>query len=381
MEIYTVRPGDNVDRIAARFGVPVEALLYDNQLSRPYPLAVGQALLIPSGTPDPLRPKIVAGGYAYPYIRREVLEETLPWLSDLYVFSYRFSEQGDLLPPEADDRFMTELALQQNVRPILTLTPFNADGSFDSSLIHALLSSPAAQERLIGQLADALRQKGFWGVDIDFEYVYARDREAYPAFVAKVRRAVRAVNENYRVSVALSAKTSASQKGLLYEGLDYRALGEAADSALLMTYEWGYAYGPPMAIAPINEVRRVVEYALTEIPAHRLDLGIPNYGYDWPLPFRQGETKATAVTLQYAVQLAIENDAAIRFDEASMSPHFRYRKNGTEHEVWFEDVRSLREKFSLLAEYDLRGAGYWQIMRLFFPNWILLSDTFRPEKG
>ena len=51
-----------------------------------------------------------------------------------------------------------------------------------------------------------------------------------------------------------------------------------------MTYELGYTGGPPMAVAPLDKVRQVVDYALTEIPAEKLFLGVPVYGYDWPLP-------------------------------------------------------------------------------------------------
>ena len=70
--------------------------------------------------------------------------------------------------------------------------------------------------------------------------------------------------------------------------------------------------------------------------------------------------------------------SVIEFDELSKSPFFRYtnREDGALHEVWFEDVRSLKEKFSLIREYGLRGAGYWQIMNLFRANWLLLADTF-----
>lgn len=136
-----------------------------------------------------------------------------------------------------------------------------------------------------------------------------------------------------------------------------------------------------MAVAPINEVRRVVEYALSEIPASKISLGIPNYGYDWTLPFVRGSSRAEAISLQRAVELAIENDVPIEFDPVAMSPFFRYTKDGREHEVWFEDVRSIREKFGLIAEYDLRGAAYWQIMTFFRPNWILMEDTFRIIKN
>ncbi len=166
----------------------------------------------------------------------------------------------------------------------------------------------------------------------------------------------------------------------MYEGKDYRLLGAAADSVLLMTYEWGYTYGPPMAVAPINKVREVVEYAVTEIPREKIDLGIPNYGYDWTLPFVQGTSRARSIGNAQAVRIAIENDARIEFDQIAMSPFFHYERDGVQHEVWFEDVRSMREKFSLVTEYDLRGMGYWQIMKLFRANWLLLDDTFEISK-
>ena len=145
---------------------------------------------------------------------------------------------------------------------------------------------------------------------------------------------------------------------------------------LLMTYEWGYTYGPPMAVAPIHQVRRVVEYALTQIPSEKINLGIPNYGYDWPLPYVRGVTKATTINNVQAVRIAIAQGAVIQFDELSQSPFFTYISEGTEHEVWFEDVRSLQEKFNLIKEYSLRGCGYWQIMQWFRANWLLLRNNF-----
>ena len=147
------------------------------------------------------------------------------------------------------------------------------------------------------------------------------------------------------------------------------------------THIRAYTYGPPMAVAPINQVRRVVEYALTEIPAEKIDLGIPNYGYDWPLPYERGVTAAKTIGNVEAVQIAIANAAVIQFDETAQSPFFYYEADGIQHEVWFEDVRSMQAKFDLINAYGLRGAGYWQIMRLFRANWLLLADQFEISKG
>lgn len=374
MIIHIVVSGDTVSSIAAAYQIPSDTIIYNNQLVYPYTLVVGQALLL--STPSEQQPThlVVTNGYAYPFISNWVLTQTLPYLSRLSVFSYGFSSEGDIIPPALDDSFMIQAAYQYQATPFLTLTPFDASGRFNNNLISSVINNPTVRNTLINNLVSIVTEKGFQGVDIDFEYIVAEDRLAFVNFVWEVRTAINQLG--YPVTVALAPKTSDDQPGLLYEGKDYALLGEAADEVLLMTYEWGYTYSQPMAVAPINNVRRVVEYALTRIPREKINLGIPNYGYDWPLPYEKGVTRATTIGNIEAITIASENGAEIRFDETAMSPFFRYTKNGIAHEVWFEDVRSMQAKFNLVEEYELHGMGYWQIMRLFRANWLLLADSF-----
>lgn len=374
MQIYVVKSDDTLDTIAASFGLSPEIIAYTNQILSPYRLAVGQALLIPAGSSEEEKTGVYVNGYAYPYIRDWVLTETLPYLTTLSVFSYGFTTTGELVPPAVNDDWMIDKAWQQGVRPILTLTPFDESGRFNNYLISVITNDPEVQQILIDQLFLVMEEKGFAGIDIDFEYILAEDRIPFANFVRNVR--TQAAQKGYTVSVALAPKTSADQPGLLYAGKDYGLLGAAADSVLLMTYEWGYTYGPPMAVAPINKVREVVDYAITEIPVEKIDLGIPNYGYDWTLPFTQGTSAARTIGNIEAVDIAVANQAVIHFDEVAKSPYFNYVRDGVAHEVWFEDVRSIQEKFNLIKEYGLRGMGYWQIMKLFRANWMLLADTF-----
>lgn len=378
MEIYVVKEGDTVDIIASMFGVGAELIIYDNQLVYPYRLAVGQALLIEAGLSEKTM-EIISNGYAYTFISRWVLDNSLPSLSELSVFSYGFTEEGELIPPVQDDVWMVDEALENGTLPVLTLTPFGKDGNFNNNLISAIVRNPYSSNELINNLLAEMEVKNYGGMDIDFEYIKAEDRDLFTEFVRNCTE--RMHDAGYQVSVALAPKTSAGQKGVLYEGKDYKALGEIADHVLVMTYEWGYTYGPPMAVAPLNKVREVVEYAVTEIPAYKISMGIPNYGYDWPLPYERGVTKARTIGNVEAVQIAIENSAVIRFDEISASPYFYYEKDGIMHEVWFEDVRSLKRKFDLIKEFGLRGPGYWQIMRFFRANWLLLQDNFYIQRG
>lgn len=377
MEIYIVTAGDTIDSIANIYGAKVDSIIYANQLVYPYALVIGQALLIPvqaeNGGSD--KYAIYTNGFAYPFISHFVLRETLPYLSALSVFSYGFTTEGEIVPPLLADEFMIALAKEYNTKPVLTLAPFGADGRFNNYLVSVVSNNMETQQTLISNLIDIVLEKGFLGVDIDFEYILAKDRVSFAAFVRNVRIAMNEIG--IEVSVDLAPKISADQPGLLYEGKDYGLLGEAANHVLLMTYEWGYTYGPPMAVAPINMVRRVVEYAVTEIPVEKINLGIPNYGYDWALPYERGVSRAKTIGNVEAVRIALDNRAEIQFNEVAQAPYFHYVKEGIDHEVWFEDVRSLRAKFELILEFNLRGAGYWQIMQLFRANWLLLSDMFR----
>lgn len=373
MEIYIVKQGDTIEAIANQYSVTVESISFINQIPYPYALAIGQAILIDAGELERTR-TASSKGYAYPYISPWVLEQSLPYIDHLLVFSYGFTTEGELLPPSISDERMREQARDAERSTILTLTPLGADGKFNNNLIHEMLLNSESRERLMNELLASMINKGFRGVDVDFEYILAEDRDRFTSFVAELRNKMNA--NGYTVSVALAPKTSADQPGLLYEGKDYRGLGEAADEVLLMTYEWGYKYGPAMAVAPLNKVRQVVEYALTEIPAEKILLGVPNYGYDWMLPFIRGESTAVTIGNVEAVQIAIANNVAIQFDEVAQSPFFTYEKDSILHEVWFEDVRSLQSKYDLLEEYNLKGVGVWQIMRLFRAMWFLYDSRF-----
>ncbi|MFR9235636.1 MAG: LysM peptidoglycan-binding domain-containing protein, partial [Eisenbergiella massiliensis] len=119
MQIYVVKQGDTVDTIAGEYGVSVEDIIYDNQIPYPYRLAVGMALLLRiTGEGSAGRYDAYVNGYAYPFISNYVLNQTLPYLSSLSIFSYGFTTEGNLIPPAIDESFMIQAALLEDVAPI-----------------------------------------------------------------------------------------------------------------------------------------------------------------------------------------------------------------------------------------------------------------------
>ena len=371
--IHTVQQGESLAGIAARYGLSLRQLYRNNPVLEGTPtIYPGQSLVI--FYDQPKEGVLSVNGYAYPYIDKDLLRRTVPYLSFVTPFTYGFTPEGELIP--LDDQELIRIARSGGAGTLMHLSTLTEEGGFSNELAHVVLNDLTVQQRLIDNLASTLNERGYNGLDVDFEFIFAEDAQPYADFIQRLTQ--RFNPQGIPVIVALAPKTSAEQRGLLYEGHNYRLLGQAANELLLMTYEWGYTYGPPMAVAPLPNVRRVVEYALTEIPAHKLWLGIPNYGYDWPLPFVQGQTKATSISNTYAVSLARKYGAEIQYDQIAQSPWFRYRdENGTEHEVWFEDARSIRAKLALIPEYGLWGAGYWNLMRPFPQNWLVLNALYQ----
>lgn len=372
-QVHVVRSSETLTSIAAAYGTSVRTLWRKNwPLGGSEQIYPGQVLVI-SDCSEPLG-TAVSHGYAYPHIDSGLLHAQLPYLSTLAPFSYGLTADGRLHAPE--DAALLAAARQYGVQPVMSLSSLTEEGEFSTERAALVLTDSAVQDELILEVFQVLRAKGYRGLDVDFEYLPASLAQPYAAFLHRLHRLLR--SRGLFLWTALAPKTSASQTGILYEGHDYAAIGAAVDGALLMTYEWGYAQGPPMAVAPLPSVRAVLDYAVTAIPPEKLLLGIPNYGYDWPLPFVSGTTRARSLSNQQAIALAVEQGAEIFYDETAQSPYFHYTDNaGTAHAVWFEDARSLDAKLRLIQEYGLMGAGFWNLMRPFSQTWLVLDSLYQ----
>ena len=421
MQIYVVKPGDTLFSIGRALGLAPGFLARYNGLQEPYRLAVGQSLLVlypeqtvtvqPGDTLTSIaasagtdvaslyrmnpnlsgsdriypgqilvtqleqaarRPAVVSG-YAYPNVSERVLRGILPYAGALAPFTYGFTAEGALVP--MDDERLLALAGACGVQPLLHLSTLTTAGTFSAAQAAALLRDPALQQTLAANVLQTMLEKGYEGLDVDFEYLGRDLAEPYAAFIQLLRDTL--APYGLPLITALAPKTSAAQPGTLYEGHNYASLSTASDAVLLMTYEWGYTYGPPMAVAPLPNVQTVVEYAFSEIPAEKCILGVPNYGYNWTLPYLQGASRAQSLSNEAAVTLARRYGAEIFFDETARAPWFRYwDEEGREHVVWFEDARSIQDKLLLAARYGMAGVGYWNLDRPFAQNWLVVNALY-----
>ncbi|NLL56711.1 MAG: LysM peptidoglycan-binding domain-containing protein [Clostridiales bacterium] len=428
MQIYVVAPGDSLYNIARAYNTSVNAIVESNQLPFPNQLVVGQALVIPivgnfytvvrgdslwsiarrinmnylelaqinninpNSTiypglrlyiPPRQKTSIVSNAYAEPLggqASQALLDDTknaAPALTYIAPFSYQIRNDGSLQPLNING--FTQIAQQYNNSLMMVITNIQ-DGQFDGELARQVLESIAVQNLLLDNIiAEANRIGLFSDIHFDFEFIPGNLRDLYTNFI---RLAVERLHaEGYLVSVALAPKTSDQQAGQWYEAHDYNALGNLVDFVVIMTYEWGYSSGPPLPVSPINLVEQVLRYAITEMPAQKILMGQNLYGYDWRLPYVQGQQIARAISPQFAISLARQYNAAILYDNVAQAPYFYYTdNNGIRHIVWFEDARSIQAKFDLIKRLNLRGISYWKLGLPFPQNWLLLADNFNITK-
>lgn len=366
---YTIQPGDRLTTIANAFGISVADLLRANPQVTPTNLRVGDVLTIP--LPSQNLGTMRVNGFVFPFTKPESLDLTLPNLTYNSIFSYDVRPDGSLMG--IPDDMVLEQTKKYGVAPLMVITNIEQDGVFSGAITNELFASPQSKQNLIQNVLNVMNQKGYYGLIIDFEYVYPEDRENYNQFLREITTALH--ENNYIVMTALAPKVSDEMTGALYQAHDYAVHGQIADFVIVMTYEWGYLYGPPLAISPINEVKRVLDYAVTRIPRNKILMGMPNYGYDWTLPFERG-TAARILTNTGAVNLAREKGAFIQYDERAQAPYFNYWTQTNEHRVWFEDARSIDAKLRLVNQYGLAGVSYWNLDSYFPQNWLVQNQLY-----
>ncbi len=231
-QIHTVFDGETLSSVAARYGTSQNDLYRHNIIlggkNTIYP---GQTLVI-DYTDEPLYGYDI-GGYSYISISEKVLNTTLPFMKLFMPFTYGFTTDGELV--ELSDQRLLDRAFYYSSNPYFHLSTLTENGNFSNELSTTILSQPEKWQVLADNIIATMLEKGYVGLDIDFEFLGADARYVYPEFISYMRS--RVSEYSFPLIVAVPPKTSPDQQGQLYEGVDYALLGQAADRVLIMTYE------------------------------------------------------------------------------------------------------------------------------------------------
>ena len=242
------------------------------------------------------------------------------------------------------------------------------DGVWDGATVSTIIADPQRRAVNIANLVDLAVNRGYDGIDLDYENLRATDRAAFTTFVRELAAALHA--EGKLLMVNVYAKTSEPGTWDGPRAQDWLAIGQVADQVRIMTYEYSWSTSSPGPISPIFWVGDVIAFARSVIPAGKIVQGIPFYGYDWV-----GQ-RGTDIVWNQAMALASQYGAPLQWDSASASPWFEYTSGKTRHTVWFENASSIDAKLNVAVANGLGGVTLWRLGGEDPDNWSAVRARF-----
>ena len=353
-ELHTVTSGESVYSIALRYGLSVRTLYQNN------PALGGRSALYPgrrSSSPTTTHPCAHSPSTptATPLSAAACSTPALPYLT--YSRPLPTASTPTARCCRLRTKWLLAAAGQYRTAALMHLSTLTEEGRFDNARSTLILEDADAQDALVQSILETVQARHYFGLDVDFEYVLPEQREAYAAFITRLREALNPLG--CPVIVALAPKTSAAQRGLLYEAQRLRAPRRGSQRGVPDGPMSGATpYGPPDGGRAAGAGARRAGLCPDRVAPEKIFMGIPLYGYDWPLPFVSGETRAESLSPVQAVERALRHDIAIQYDAAAQAPYYHYTdRGGREHAVWFEDARSIEAKLRLADEYHCRAWG------------------------
>ncbi|MBV9510157.1 MAG: glycosyltransferase, partial [Caulobacteraceae bacterium] len=273
--------------------------------------------------------------------------------------------QGDIdvtADPEA-----TALIASATHPPAIMAVVHNArDAAFDGPEADGLILSPAAEQRLIGNLIDQANRHGYSGFVFDLENMSPKALAAYPAFIARAHKALSPLNLEVWVTAPFDD-----------DDWPFAKLENNADSLILMAYDDHWQTGDPGPAAGQPWFEANLDKRTAALDPERTILAFGSYGYDWRADAKTTKAPADVVTFHDAMQLARDSNATIRMDDDQLNPTFSYDEDdGTKHIVWFLDGTTLFNEIKVADPLHVRGYALWRLGAEDPSMWTLLGKNY-----
>ncbi len=376
-QTYIVQEGDTLASIAQSFDVSQMQLLRNNPFLSDREMLPGEVLTISYNTTKTL----TTNGFVYPYISKEILIKTLPSLTYLTIYNYRTLKNGEIIT-YFDDTEILQLSKNYGTIPLMMLTTLDLQGESDIDTAYFLLSNEKYQEIFINNMLAIIRDKGYLGINLIFNYMTTNILSEYENLVRNILNHFG--EEKYLFFLTINPNTKYVNGKLTYDEIDYSAFGQLVDNLAFLQFIWGINYGPPEPVSSIEKIKGFSNYILTKIPAYKVSIGYSVISYDWKLPYIPGKSYANSLSINSVLNIALSEDAIIQFDDISQSTFFTYEKVNNDQEehhiIWSVDARSIASLMNLVCQEGFNGTSLWNFMFYFPQLWLVVNSQFEVEK-
>lgn len=373
MSDYVVMTGESFYSIARLFGVTTEYLRQLNpEIENIDHVMAGQILRVPNT--NHFRRLIEMNGYCYPDIDEPLSLTLLPYLTFLSILSYQINLNGSLT--NIADIPLIQASLAARVAPFMVVTNMVAGQGFSAELAHAILADIQLQQKILINIASVLRFKNYYGINLDFEYIYPSDISAYFRFLQLIMTTLQPLG--FAVIVTIDVELLLNQQIAINEALLNPDFGFFVDRVIMGASNFVCGYDALEVTSTIDQIQRALDYLSTIITSTKILLGIPNCCFEWGVhdldsmyvrPISPIEAEElfmrTGSQLQYGTQIS----------------YFKYTDSlGLDHLAWCGNESAARLPLTLIEIYNLAGASIRTINNFSPASYQALTTMFEIRK-
>ena len=313
------------------------------------------------------------------------VEGNLDLIRDISPFWYGLTGETSIKDKYALGKYTTpiEQVISRLKANNLILLPTITDDN-PKLVLANLLANPSSRTNIVQTIKALVLKYNYDGIDLDFETFYTQDgRSSWatlkPNWIAFIKELSTALHDQGKLlSVTTPPDFAPETKRAGNSVFSWAEIGPLIDRLRIMAYDFSTTSAGPIGPLPWSE--DAVKYAVTQMPASKVFLGIPGYGRDWitkvegvcPKDFASSVVVGAkaAVVMREALTLASSNNATPTYNSTHAESTFTYKKTYVDptnsasfctasRTVWYPDERSYTARTNLVGKYRLGGVAVW----------------------
>ena len=226
------------------------------------------------------------------------------------------------------------------------------------------------RQELIQNIVSLVMTYDLDGINIDFEYMHDEDKDLFSRFIIELKPRLSEIGAV--LSVDVTAPDGSDEWSLCY---DRHVIGDIADYIVFMAYDqYGESSQEAGTTAGYGWVKANIEKFLGQegVEADKIILGIPFYTRVWKE--QNGKLVDNRAVNMKDIDAIVPEDATRTWNDNLKQYYVEYKQDGVTNRIWIEDEQSIEAKLSLIQEYGLAGAAYWEKDREPDSIWNLISE-------
>lgn len=342
--------------------------------------------LSPANADNPPR-KILSGWLPDYSLARNLptVEGNLDLIRDISPFWYGLTGDSSIKDKYALGKYTTpkeQVIARLKANGVLLLPTITDDNK--KFVLANLLANPTSRSNIVQTIKALVLKYNYDGIDLDFETFYTQNgRSSWaalkPNWIAFIKELSTALHDQGKLlSVTTPPDFAPETKRAGNWIYSWAEIGSLIDRLRIMAYD--FSTTSPGPIGPLPWTEDGVKYAITQMPASKVFLGIPGYGRDWitkvegvcPKDFTSSVVVGAkaAVVMREALNLAASNNALPTYNSTNAESTFTYKKTYVDptnsasfctasRTVWYPDERSYAARTNLVGKYRLGGIAVW----------------------